>query len=155
MNNLRIIILLLLSAVLGIALPAWSQENNKRVELEKQLEELQIATEKFKDFGVGVSLFEAEIAAIRRLLAGQELESAEQKIQRLKASLSDQQRRFYASKLLVYNQQKEKLSAERKAKRKTSGRAVSDAAGFGRAAHEVLKEDKGRKYTPLIYPIAR
>lgn len=155
-----------LTLSLGTCLPepAQAAENTQsqklcsKTELNAELESLQIATDKFESLGVGVSPYRKELLAIANLLETENFNQASPRLLSLKRSLEDQQRRFYAAKVSVWQKQKENLirlkknKSEKGAVAGASGTAA--ASGLSRASHSVLSKDKGN-YTPLIYPIAR
>ncbi|MBX9724581.1 MAG: hypothetical protein K2X81_24465 [Candidatus Obscuribacterales bacterium] len=143
----------------------------------EKLNALEIAINKFKDMGVGVAAFEQNLIQARSLQKEGRLTEAEQVTEHLNLSLQDQQKRYYASKILMWRSQmklahakhaslasshetgetlglgprpKSAFHPESSAQKSNAG----TAAGLAKGAHSVLSKTKS-DFSPLIYPIAR
>ena len=117
--------------------------------LSDELDKVEVAIEKFKVIGVGVAPFEQEAQDIHVLLGKGEQTMADAKLARLKQSLADQQKRFYANKIQDWHKQR-RLAA----KYPQSYTPTNAAGALSKGTHSALSKAKG-EYTPLIYPIAR
>lgn len=125
-------------------------------EISRELEKIESAIAKFKAMGVGVAPYEQAASDVRAHLAKHENEQAAALLGRLKQSLADQQRRFYANKIAVWHKQKELLRQQLKQQAKEQGDRppANNGASLSKGTHSVLSKTK-TDYTPLIYPIAR
>lgn len=126
------------------------------MDLSRRLESSKIAIDKFKQMGVGVSLFEQSWQNIKSMLAEGKQQQANEALERLNNSLAEQQKRFYAGKLQSWHADNQRRIAAKAGVSGTGSKpqALRPSAELSRGAHGVLSKKKG-DYTPLIYPIAR
>lgn len=114
---------------------------------------MQVAIDKFKNMGVGVSLFEQSLQHARILIAEGKSAEANEALGRLNHSLTDQQKRFYADKIQSWHSDRARMIADRIAMR--NGQTPANSAGdLSRAAHRTLSK-KSISGSPMIYPIGR
>jgi outer membrane PBP1 activator LpoA protein len=114
---------------------------------------MQIAIDKFKHMGVGVSMFEHSLQHARILIAEGKTAEANEALGHLNESLADQQKRFYADKIQSWHSDRARMIANKIAV-KNGQIPYSAASDLSRSAHRTLSK-KAVSGSPLLYPIAR